>query len=184
MAATKTLVTADDLLRMPRDPRARYELVRGELVPMTPVGGEHGRITMRFGSRLLSHVEPLGLGEVMVEVGFRLTRDPDTVRAPDISFVSAERVPPHGLPAGYIAGAPDLAVEVVSPDDTAAEIEAKVHEYLAHGVRLVLVVHPRTQSVTAYRPDGSARLFRSGEAIDGGDVVPGFSLPVDELFRA
>jgi Uma2 family endonuclease len=120
----------------------------------------------------------------MVEVGFRLTTDPDTVRAPDISFLGAERVPPGGVPRGYITGAPDLAVEVVSPDDTAAGIDAKVQEYLAHGSRLVLVVHPRTRTVTAYLPDGAARVLRAPDAIDGGDVLPGLSLPVDQLFGA
>jgi Uma2 family endonuclease len=184
MAVTRTLVTAADLERMPRDPLNRYELVQGELVRMTPVGGEHGEIALRFGARLLEHVKARDLGTVMVEVGFRLTTDPDTVRAPDISFLGAERVPPGGVPRGYITGAPDLAVEVVSPDDTAAEIDAKVQEYLAHGSRLVLVVHPRTRTVTAYLPDGAARVLRAPDAIDGGDVLPGLSLPVDQLFGA
>lgn len=184
MALTRPRSTAEQLERMPRDPLNRYELVQGELVRMTPVGGEHGVVAANFTARLLEHVRPRRLGAVMVEVGYRLTSDPDTVRAPDISFVGAARLPAGGVPRGYIAGAPDLAVEVVSPEDTAAEIEAKVQEYLTHGSRLVLVAHPRTRTVTAYRPDGSARVLRSGDVIDGEDVVPEFRLAVDELFSA
>jgi Uma2 family endonuclease len=182
MAVTKRPMTADALERLPRDPLNRYELVRGELVPMTPVGGEHGKVALKFAARLLAHVERRRLGEVMVEVGFRLTTDPDTVRAPDVSFVATDRLPPGGLPRGFIPGPPDLAVEVISPEDSAAEVDVKVQEYLAHGTRLVLVVQPRTQTVTVYRPDGGARILRSGDSIDGQDVLPGFSLPVDEIF--
>jgi Uma2 family endonuclease len=184
MAVTRQLTTAGQLERMPRDPLNRYELVQGELVRMTPVGGEHGVVAVNFVARLVAHVKPRHLGAVMVEVGYRLTSDPDTVRAPDISFLAAERIPPGGVPAGFVAGAPDLAIEVVSPDDAAAEIEAKVQGYLAYGTRLVLVVHPRTRTVTVYRRDGTARVLRSGDMIDGEDVVPDFQLAVDELFSA
>lgn len=184
MAVTKRPTTAEALERLPRDPVNRYELVRGELVRMTPVGGEHGKVALKLAARLLAHVEPRRLGEVMVEVGYRLTTDPDTVRAPDVSFVTADRVPPGGLPQGFIPGPPDLAAEVISPEDPASEVDAKVQEYLAHGTRLVLVVHPRTRTVTAYRPDGSARVLRSGDSIDGRDVISGFSLPVDEIFSS
>jgi Uma2 family endonuclease len=156
-------VTAEVLARLPRDPVERYELVQGELVRMTPVGGEHGKVAARFTARLLAHVEPRRLGEVMVEVGYRLATDPDTVRAPDVSFVASARVPSGALPSGFISGPPDLAVEVT---------------------RLVFVVHPRTRTVTAYRADGSARILRSGDNLDGDDVVIEFSLPVDELFSS
>lgn len=98
--------------------------------------------------------------------------------------MTADRVPPGGLPRGFIPGPLDLAAEVISPEGPASEVDAKVQEYLAHGTRLVLVVHPRTRTVTAYRPDGSARVLRSGDSIDGWDIIPGFSLPVDELFSS
>lgn len=182
MTETRALLTAEALERLPRDPLQRYELVRGELVTMTPVGGEHGVIAAKFAARLLLHVEQHQLGVVMVEAGYRLESNPDTIRGPDVSFLSTARIPAGGLPKGFIPGAPDLAVEVVSPDDVAADVEAKVQEYLAHGVRLVLVVHPRTRTVTAYRPDGTARVLRSGDAVDGADVVPAFTLAVDDLF--
>jgi len=115
-------------------------------------------------------------------VGYRLASDPDTVRAPDISFLAMSRISPAGLPKGFIVGAPDLAVEVVSPEDTAAEIDAKVQEYLVAGARMVLVVQPRTRTVTMYRPDGAARVLRSSEVMGGEDVLPGFTLRVDEIF--
>jgi Uma2 family endonuclease len=181
MAVTKRPMTAEALERLPRDPLNRYELVRGELVRMTPVGGEHGKVALEFAARLLAHVKARRLGEVMVEVGYRLTTDPDTVRATDVSFVATDRLPPGGLPRGFIPGPPDLAVEVISPEDSASEVDATVQEYLAHGVRLVLVVQPRTRTVTAYRPDGNARVLRSGDSIEGQDVLPGVSLPVDEI---
>lgn len=181
MPVAGKLMTADDLERMPDD-GYRYELVKGALVRMAPVNLEHGQIALRIGARLLAHVEPRGLGAVAVEAGYRLASDPDTVRGPDVSFVATARIPTEGRSTGFLTIAPDLAVEVVSPDDTAAEIEAKVQDYIAAGTRMVLVVHPRTQTVTVYRPDGSARVLRAGEAIDGADVVPSFSLPVRDLF--
>lgn len=183
MAIAKAITTAGELRRVP-DNGFRYELVRGELIRMPPVGPEHGRTAVDLASPLREHVEEHRLGWVMVEVGYRLERDPDTVRAPDVSFLAASRIPPTGLPPGYVEGAPDVAAEVVSPDDTAAEIEEKVQEYLRHGSRLVLVVHPRTRTVTAYRPDGSARVLRGDDTIEGGDVVPGFALSIRALFRA
>ncbi len=181
MAVARKLMTAGELERMSGDDY-RYELVGGELLRMSPVGGEHGLITVELVARLQAHVKQQGLGVVLVEVGYRLASDPDTVRAPDISFLATSRISPAGLPKGFIAGAPDLAVEVVSPEDTAAEIDAKVQEYLVAGTRMVLVVQPRTRTVTMYRPDGAARVLRSSEVMGGEDVLPGFTLRVDEIF--
>lgn len=184
MAVVRSGLTADDLLHMSRDPSHRYELVKGELVQMPPVGGEHADVAAEVTARLRPHAQRHRLGTVLVEAGFRLASDPDTVRAPDVSFIAATRVPAGGLPKGYITGVPDLAVEVMSPDDTASDVEVKVQEYLEHGTRLVLVVHPRTCTVTAYRPDGTARVFRGDDILDLGDVVAGFTVPVRELFSA
>lgn len=177
----KERLTAEDLLRLPEDGR-RYELVRGELIEMTSPGGQHGRIASRLDRRLGQFVETNALGEVMVEAGFCLECSPDTVRGPDVSFLAADRVPPEGLPAGFIAGAPDLAVEIVSPNDTAAKVQAKAQDYLTHGTWLVWVVEPETRTVLVYRPDGSAQLLGADDSLEGEDVVPGFVLPVRELF--
>lgn len=176
------LLTAEDLLRLPGDGH-HYELVRGKLVEMTPPGGQRGRIASRLDRRLGEFVDRHALGEVMVETGFCLECAPDTVRGPDISFLAADRIPSEGLPAGFIPGAPDLAIEIVSPNDTASEVQAKVQDYLTHGTRLVWVVEPKTRTVLVCRQDGSAGLLDLDDALDGEDVLPGFVLPLRELFE-
>ena len=115
---------------------------------MSPVGGSHGHTVIKLGGRMDAFVTPRRLGKVFTELGFILARDPDTVRAPDIAFVSAERLGPV-IPVGYIEGAQDLAVEVLSPDDRMSEIQEKVREYLSAGARLVWVVDPQNRAVTA-----------------------------------
>ncbi len=180
MEATKTLLTAEDLLRLPRDGR-RHELVKGELVEMTPVGPRHGLIALRLGRYLQEYAEANQLGGAMVETGFCLECRPDTVRAPDVSFVSADRLTLLDR-EGFVPEAPDLAVEVVSPDETDHAVQDKVMDYLTHGTRLVWVVRPRQRTVTVYRPDGSARVLRETDTLDGEDVVPGFSLSLQTLF--
>jgi Uma2 family endonuclease len=181
-SVSKPMMTAQELEHMPRGDERR-ELVSGELIRMAPVGREHGAIAVRLAARLLEFVEPRGLGEVGVEVGYVLSRDPDTVRAPDVSFVAASRVPP-GAPKGFVSGAPDLAIEIVSPDDTASQLDLKVQEYLTAGASLVWIVHPATRTITAYRPDGTARVFRSSDRLEGEDAISGFELPVQDVFRA
>lgn len=181
MVETKTLLTAEDLWQMGEEGRY-YELVRGELIEMTPPGSLHGKIALRLGRYLQAHVEAHRLGEVMVESGYWLERDPDTVRGPDVSFTAASRVPPEGLPEGFFLGPPDLAVEVVSPGDSDAEVQDKVMNYLASGTCLVWVVRPRQRTVTVYHPDGYARVLRETETLEGEEVVPGFALPLRELF--
>jgi len=179
--ATAVRYTAEDLWRWPED-GLRHELVRGEVVSMAPPGGEHGELAIRLGSALYTHVRAHRLGAVATETGYILFRDPDTVRAPDVSFVVAERVPRGRLPRGFVEGSPDLAVEVVSPSDSHSEMQERVQDYLRAGARQVWVVEPRTRSVTVYSPDGSARLLREEEALTGGDLLPGFVLPLRDLF--
>lgn len=179
---TKTLMRADDLLRLPDD-GYRYELVRGELRRMSPVNRTHGRVALRLGAALLQIVERDGLGEVYVKVGFVLEHDPDTVRGPDVSFVSAARLAALLDKEGFLDLAPDLAVEVVSPGDTATEVQEKVDDYLARGTRLVWIVYPARRSVLVYRADGSTQRLREDDALDGEEVIPGFRLPLRELFR-
>jgi Uma2 family endonuclease len=182
MVEAKTRLTADDLLRM-RDDGFKYELRRGELIKMPPAGDEHGEIGMTAGRFLGNHVYPNKLGSVFnADTGFRLESDPDTVRAPDVGFISRERRPPRSQ--GYLLVAPDLAVEVVSPNDSASDVQEKVAEYLAAGSRLVWVVYPRTRSVVIYRANGTIEERRAGQTLEGEDVVPGFSCAVAELFPA
>lgn len=178
---TTRLYTAEDLFEM-GDTDGSFELVRGELVPMTPTGGAHGGNSSRIDYALRGHAELEGLGFVFVsEVGFILSRDPDVVRAPDVSFVLAERLP-DGEPDGFIPFAPDIAVEVVSPSDRQSDVQAKVVEYLDAGTRLVVVVEPKSRTVTVYAADGTARVLREGDTLDGGDVLPGFRLPLARIF--
>ena len=151
MTETGTRMTAEELLRLPENGK-RYELVGGELREMVPAGARHGDVAMTLGILLGQHVRAERLGRVLAaETGFRISRDPDTVRAPDVSFVSRERVPPGGPPDGYWELAPDLAVEVVSPNDTAAEVQSKAQMWLESGVRLVWVVYPDTRSVVVHK---------------------------------
>jgi Uma2 family endonuclease len=183
-APTGRLVTADELIRMPDD-GFKYELVEGRLVTMTPAGGVHGQLSMRLGTALDIHVEAHDLGVVFpADTGFYLARAPDTVRAPDVSFVRKERIPEGGLPVGYWSGPPDLAVEVVSPNDSMAEVESKVQEYLRKGVQLVWVVFPKKRAVAVYRPGAPSDMLSEDDMLDGGEVVPGFRFPIARLFAA
>ena len=183
MAGTGTKMTARDLMLLPDGGGKRYELVEGELREMVPAGARHGRVAANLTILLGQHVRTQRLGIVLAaETGFRISRDPDTVRAPDVSFVSKERVPPEGLPEGYWDLAPDLAVEVVSPSDTAAEVQAKVQAWLEAGVRLVWVVYPGTRFVVVYGSLREISTLTATDALSGGDVVPGFSCSVGEIF--
>lgn len=179
---TAKLVTADDLLRMPDD-GYRYELLEGKLIKMPPAGYVHGIHAMRVGAGLFLHVDRSGLGQVAsAETGFRLATDPDTVRAPDAAFVSQARIDAAGDVQGYWTGAPDLAVEVVSPNDTYTEVESKALQWLDAGSQAVVVVDPRRQSVTVYRSRSDIVILTGEEVLEVPDVVPGWTLPLRELF--
>ena len=182
MSATTQLMTAEELLKLPRG-RFRYELVNGELRQMSPAGQSHGKIAARLTVALGHYVEENGLGEVYAaETGFKLRENPDTVRAPDVSFVAGARAAAAGESKGYFPGAPDLAVEVLSPDDTVREVEEKVAEWLEYGTRLVWVVSPKLHAVTVYRSLTDIKTLTENDALDGEDVVPRFSYPVSKLF--
>lgn len=174
---TTALLTATDLARLP-DTAERHELVKGRLRTMAPPGYAHGRRVLRLGRLLDDYARAHGGGEVAVEAGFLLAQNPDTVRAPDVAFVTAQRLPGEAEASGYFHGAPDLAVEVVSPGDTMPEVLEKVHEYLEAGCGLVWVVENRTKSITAYRPGGSAHVFRDNDELTAEDVLPGFRVRV------
>lgn len=184
MAIQETLVTAEELLAMPDD-GFRYELVRGELRKMPPAGSQHGYVAMNIGTSLNVHVKANGLGRVYAaETGFRLASDPDTVRAPDAAFISRERVEQASRVAGYWPGPPDLAVEVVSPGDTHSQVVEKALSWLEAGCRMVLVADPAQRTVTVYRSLDNIRILtaEAGDAVDGEEVVPGWSLPVAKIF--
>jgi Uma2 family endonuclease len=182
MAVEPTLMTAEDLWRLPDD-GMRHELVRGELRTMAPTGAEHGDYCGALITSLRVHAHTRRLGRVLAgDVGFRLTTNPDTVRCPDAAFIRRERWLAAGRVTGLWIGAPDLAAEVVSPNDLYTEVEDKVAQWLEFGTRMVLVVNPRRRTVAVHRPDRPPRILTLDDAIDGEDVVPGWTLPLRELF--
>lgn len=176
-------LTAEEFERLPDD-GYRSELVRGLVIRELPAGGEHGVIAMQLTRRVATFVYEQRLGHVLsAETGFILQRKPDTVRAPDIAFVRRERIEAEGVPRGYWPGAPDLAVEVVSPSNTLPEIHDKVQDYLNAGCTLVWVVEPRSRRVTVYRSMHDISLLTAEEELDGGNVLPGFRVRIAELFE-
>ncbi len=177
-------MTAEELWEMPEVPGKRFELVEGELVEVPGTGALHNLLVFAVAVILREHVRKHNLGVVCVDGASYVLVHPGTVRIPDVSFVSRERIPEGGVPEGYWPFAPDLAVEIVSPNDRADEVKEKVREYLAAGTRLVWVLWPRHRSATVHRPDGTARELGPDDELDGGDVLPGFSARVGDLFEA
>jgi Uma2 family endonuclease len=160
----------------------RSELVAGTLVREPPPGERHGGIAAQVATLLLPFVRERGLGWVFVETGYVLARDPDTVRGPDVSFVSARRLATAARRGPYLVGAPDLAVEVVSPDDTWQKVGAKVAEYLAAGAQAVWVIDPRHQTVTTHLRGRRPMTLGREEILHGEPYLPGLSLAVADLF--
>lgn len=178
--ATPDLLTADQLLAL-NLPDKPAELVRGRLIVREPAGFQHGVVAMKLGATLADYVAKNALGVVVAaETGFKLFSDPDTVRAPDVGFIRGDRIP-RPLPRGYADIAPDLSVEVLSPDDRAGEVLAKVSDWLRAGCRLVWVVDPDRRIARVYRADGSEAHLSADSALDGEDVLPGFTCPLEEL---
>jgi Uma2 family endonuclease len=177
MATTIPPVTDADLVRMPRDGR-KYELVDGE-IRVSPAGYRHGVVSVRLTIRIGTFVAAHGLGDVLESsTGFRLPGG--NVRCPDVSFVSAARVP-AGRPQGFAELAPDLAVEVLSPEDRQRDVLDKVGEYLGAGVRLVWVIDPEQATAVVFRSLTDIRRVERDGVLDGEDVVPGFTCALSEL---
>lgn len=175
-------MTVDELYRLPDD-GTKHELRAGTLVAEPLPGFRHGWIALRIGRLLGEHVDRLGLGAVLGnDAGFVLTREPDTVRGPDVAFVRRERLRDVANPSIAFPGAPDLAVEILSPSETRLAAREKVAEYLAAGTRLVWLLDPETETVAVFGPSGNERLLDGSDFLDGEDVVPGFRVSVAELF--
>ncbi len=175
-------MTAEELLRYRHEPY-RQELIDGILYEMEPPGAEHGAVAALIGWALTAHVKDRGLGVTFLgDAGFLLSSDPDTVRGPDVAFVSGERIPAGGIPKGYWSGPPDLAVEVVSPNDRHTAVEGKALHWLAAGARAVLVVDPPRRTATVYRARDDIRVLHADEHVDLGDVVPGWSPRIGDFF--
>jgi Uma2 family endonuclease len=182
MGQQRTLLTAGEFFRLYSSKEGHYELVKGKVIEMPPPGWVHGGIAVNIASELRAFVRQHNLGRVVVESGCWLERQPDTVRGPDVAFIARERMPAEGLPRGFFEGAPDLAVEIVSPTDNATELEIKVHDYLRNGAQRVWVVYPDSRRVAVHHPDGTARWYSEDAAIEDEELLPGFSLPLREIF--
>ena len=174
-------MTAEELLYVSL-PDRQTELVRGKLIVREPPGYQHGVVALKIARLIANHVHDHNLGvAVAAETGFRLFSEPDTVRAADAAFISQGRAP-DPPPQGYAALAPDLSVEVVSPNDRAGEVQAKVGDWLTAGSLLVWVIDPVRRRGVVYRADGSVALLFEHDALDGEDVLPGFSCSLTELW--
>ena len=181
--SSQHVTTAEQLLAMPDDGN-RYELAEGMLIMMSPAGSEHGRIAGRIFARLAVHVEQCHLGETYAaETGFRIATSPDTVRAPDAAFVSHERLSTVEPTRGYLPLAPDLVVEVVSPNESFSDVETKVAGWLAAGTRIVLVADPADLSLRVYERGGEVRVLKRGDTFDAGEVCRHWTLDVDDAFQ-
>jgi Uma2 family endonuclease len=182
MSDTTHLVTAEELEKFPDDD-FRYELVEGRVIRVSPTGAIHGWLVLHFASLLIQHVDARRLGFVLTEVGFRLSSSPDTVRAPDLAFIRRERLPEGGLPRGFWKGPPDLAVEVLSPDDGPSDIHAKVADYLERGVPLVVIIDPDEHVVIVHRRSAPPITLGTADLLDLDDVVQGFRCNVRDIFE-
>jgi Uma2 family endonuclease len=176
------LITAEEFMKMPDPPDgSQQELIRGVIITMPPPMGRHGVCCMKVGFTVYSFVSANKLGHVTSnDAGFISERNPDTVRGPDVAYWNSARV--REVPEGYFEVPPDLAVEVVSPNDTHLRVQEKVRHYLTHGVRMVWVVDPELRIVTVYRSKELARTLEETDTLSGEDVLPGFRCRVADLF--
>lgn len=177
------LITAEEFIEMP-DPRdgSKQELIRGVVVAMPPPGFNHGVCQLRVGGLMDHHARTNQQGRVTVESGVITERDPDTVRGPDVSFWSKERLPFHLKPKGYPDVAPDLCVEVLSPFKKLRLLLQKLKEYFERGVRMVWIIDPEERTVTVYRSATEGKILHESATLSGEDVLPGFSCRVADLF--
>jgi len=181
MTSTTThLMTAEELFLL-EDDGQRHELVKGELLTMSPSSAQHGAVTMHLSVLLAQYVETHGLGTVFAaETGFKLESDPDTVLAPDIAFIHRERV--GTISEFYHLRAPDLVVEVLSPSDRRGKVEEKTARWLSLGVLVVWLVNPRNRTVDVHCANGDRKLFSENDELTGEPVVPGFRVRVSQIF--
>jgi Uma2 family endonuclease len=182
--STTTAFTAEQLFALPTGKGKRYELVAGELRVMSPSGWRHGQVVDNVQFLLGSFIRQKRLGRGFgAETGFLLKRNPDTVRAPDFAFIAKEHLPAMDPQEAFWPGAPDLAVEVLSPGDTTGAVDEKIEEWLTAGCAAVWVIDPTLQTVTIYQSATDVEVRAAGQVLAGDPVVPGFTCAVDEFFR-
>jgi|ERR1051326_3011674 Uma2 family endonuclease len=173
-------MTLEEFEHLP-DEGFQHELDEGELIATPAPNWGHSMIEAGISRALTAYVEAPQLGHVFVEAGFLLTREPPTVRQPDIAFVRADRIRAAD-PDGYLEGAPDLAVEIASPFGNVAELDRKVEQYLAAGATLVWVLMPKDERIRIFRADGTSTVRHRGEVLDAPELFPAWSMPVEQVF--
>lgn len=184
MSQLQTHLSADDLLKLPTGKGKRYELRNGELIEMAPAGFRHGEDASRIGTIIRSFVIPRHLGHVVAaETGFVLRRHPDHVRAPDCAFIAAGRLPAGPSPVGYLDIAPDFVVEVVSPGDTATEVEERIEDWLRVGTKVVWAAYSGLKTVVVWRGLDQVERRSGDDEVDAEPVLPGFRSKVSGLFE-
>ena len=184
MSTTSTaLMTAEELMELPHGEGLRYELINGELDIMSASGFPHGRITMHLSIALGQFILEHELGEVFAaETGFQLTFKPDTVIAPDFSFIAKQRLEELSKYKGYTPAAPDLAVEVLSPSDRRSKVNEKVSLWLIGGAKQVWVVNPKNCTVTIHRSPSDSITFSGSDELQADDILPGFRISLERIF--
>ncbi|MFP4440552.1 MAG: Uma2 family endonuclease [Chloroflexaceae bacterium] len=180
-AAVETKLTVADLAQI-ADPEQLYDLVNGELLAMPRPKYRHGCGAVRLSTLIGNYADTHNLGDVVTETGFILACNPDVVRGPDLAFIAAARVPEESEWDNYFAGAPDLAVEIVSPSDNALDLRTKIGQYLAAGMHLIWVVYPTLKLIDIYRADKTATVLHAADTLDGETLLPGLHIPVAAIF--
>ena len=180
-ASTERLITGEELARMPEI--GRSELVEGRIVRMSPTGFRHGGVELRIGTVLNAFVEPLRIGRVLVgEVGIYTRRNPDTVRGADVLFISNERYARASKDKAFLDVAPELVVEVLSPDDRPGEVARKISEYFEAGVLRVWIADPSRRTLRVHRTANESGELKPEDNLSDDEVLPGFEVLVSELF--
>ena len=177
---TATLMTAAEFEQMPDG--ERFELVNGALQEMAPTGGRHGRLAGRLTKSIMDYLEVNQVGELYIESGFIIAKQPDTVLAPDIAVVRLDRLLTEDQQIGFLDQVPDLAVEIVSPGDRIGKILGKAAIYLEAGTPVVWAVDPQKQRVMIWSDIQPVQVLGPNDTLDGGDLLPGFQLPLADLF--
>ena len=176
-------MTAEEFLHFSGEPGKRYELIDGEVIEMSPPGARHGEVAAEILGVMRDYVRPRRLGRVYAaETRFLVRRSPDWVRSPDVSFVSMDRLPEGRSPEGYLAVAPDFVAEVVSPNDTAREVQQRIDEWLQAGASVVMIVYPESKNVFLWRGLNVVERRSGDEELSLEPAIPGFRCPVAELF--
>ena len=178
------VMTVDEFLAHPSPEGVKTELVRGEVRVSPPPGGPHGFAGSNLVALLVAHVIPRRLGKVLGDgVGYELLQLPRTVRVPDASFVRADRLPANGVGPGLLKFAPDLVIEVLSPSETASELDEKMDDYMRSGTPLMWVVDPVRRTVMVIATHAAVALLHEEDTLTGGRVLPDFSCNVAEIFE-